>query len=74
MPFSAPEKFRAWCLARGNFNWGGNQTQLQMLHRDVGDENAGRLVDRIDSCGWHFLEEGVPGEKGYPNVERHLVF
>lgn len=65
MLFSAPEKFRAWCLARGNFNWGGNQTHLQMLHRDVGGQNLGRMVDRIDSCGWHFLEEGVPGENGF---------
>lgn len=62
---SAPEKFRAWCLARGNFNWSGNQNQLQMFHRDIGAENVGRLVNRVDSCGWYFLKEGLPGEKGF---------
>ena len=63
--FSAPEKFRAWCLARGNFNWGGNQIHLQTLHRDVGGLNIGRTVDRIDSCGWVLAHGHHVGEKGY---------
>lgn len=50
--FCAPEKFRRWCLGKGNFNWAGNQKELQMLHEDVGREAAWRVVTRADSCGW----------------------
>jgi hypothetical protein len=70
--FSAPEKFRAWSLERGNFSWSGNQTHLQMLHRDVAGENTGRTVDRIDSCGWHFLEEGL--DEGGHRIKKGIWF
>ncbi|HEV2327648.1 MAG TPA: hypothetical protein VGY56_02540 [Verrucomicrobiae bacterium] len=66
IPFSSPEKFRGWGLGRGNFAFGGNQTQLQMMHEDVCNSTNGRIIEQIDSCGWYFQERGVPGERGHP--------
>lgn len=73
IPFGSPEKFRSWCLSRGNFAFSGNQTHLQMIHEDECRRSAGRIVNRIDSCGWHFLEEGLPGEKGY-KIQKGIWF
>ena len=69
MPFGAPEKFRTWCLSRGNFAFSGNQTHLQMMHEDICRLSAWRIVNRIDSCGWHYLNHGPVGEKGYPSLK-----
>jgi hypothetical protein len=50
--YRAPEKFRGWCLNHGNYHWGGNQVQLQMLHLDIGRATAWRVVNEVSSCGW----------------------
>jgi hypothetical protein len=59
--FSSAEKFRAWCLGRGNFTWGvgggAGNIELQMLHVDVSHSSAYRVVQLIEYCGWHKLNE-----------------
>jgi len=63
--FAAPEKFRAWSLGLGGFTFSANQTQLQMIHEDINRLSMGRHVIRVDSCGWYYLGDGLPGEKGF---------
>jgi hypothetical protein len=50
--FHAPQKFRKWCLARGNFNWGGGEKELQKLHNDIGRLAAWRVVNQVVTLGW----------------------
>ena len=54
--FASAEKFRAWCLGRGNFNWGvgggAGMIELQMLHSDVSNNAAYRVARLIEYCGW----------------------
>ena len=55
--FASAEKYRAWCLERGNFNWGvgggAGNLELQMLHSDVSDNAAYKVARLIEYCGWH---------------------
>ncbi|MDE2103821.1 MAG: hypothetical protein KGL39_41670 [Patescibacteria group bacterium] len=64
--FHAPQKFRKWCLAHGNFNWGAGEKELQKLHADIGRIAAWRVVDQVVTLGWYQL-----GERRLPdgNVE-----
>ena len=50
--FHAPQKFRKWCLARGNFNWGAGEKELQKLHNDIGRLAAWRVVNQVVTLGW----------------------
>ncbi len=34
---ASPQKFRCWCLSRGNFNWYGGERNLCDLHQDIAD-------------------------------------
>jgi hypothetical protein len=54
--FHAPQKFRKWCLARGNFNWGAGEKELQKLHNDIGRLAAWRVVNQVVTLGWLPLE------------------
>ena len=49
--FAAPEKFRKWCLNRGNFAWGGNQKDLQRLHEDNTNDAAWRVMNKVEVVG-----------------------
>jgi len=49
--FAAPEKFREWCLGRGNFAWGGNQKDLQKMHEDNANVAAYRVINQVESVG-----------------------
>lgn len=55
--FGSAEKFRTWCLGKGNFNWGvgggAGNLELQMLHSDVSAGAAYRVIRLIEYCGWH---------------------
>jgi hypothetical protein len=57
--FHAPQKFRKWAVSKGNFNWAGNEKHIELLHEDIAHEAAYRVVDRIDSVGWHELPKSV---------------
>ena len=60
--FASAEKFRAWCLHKGNFNWGvglsAGNIELQMLHSDVSSNAAYKVARLVEYCGWHALREG----------------
>jgi hypothetical protein len=58
--FASPEKFREWCLARGNFSWHGNQNHLQMLHLDLTHFAAWRVINQVNTVGWFPIKK----EKG----------
>lgn len=62
--FCAPEKFREWCLFKGNFDWSAGVTELHKLHDDVAHDNAWRVVNHIHSCGWHSLRGPRSAEGG----------
>jgi hypothetical protein len=71
LEFSSAEKFRAWCLGKGNFNWGvgggAGNIELQMLHADVSHAAAYRVVRLIEYCGWHALDK--PQDKPQTKTE-----
>jgi hypothetical protein len=80
LEFSSAEKFRAWCLGKGNFNWGvgggAGNIELQMLHADMSHAAAYRVVRLIEYCGWHALEKterkkqkSESGDGGIPSAE-----
>jgi hypothetical protein len=54
--FHAPQKFRRWCLDRGNYNWGAGEKELQKLHIDIGRATAWKTVRQVVSCGWFPIE------------------
>ena len=64
--FSSAEKFRAWCLLKGNFNWGvgggAGNLELQMLHSDVSSNAAYKVARLIEYCGWHALKATKYGD------------
>ena len=68
--YAGAEKFRQWCLSKGNFNWGvGNgagNLELQMLHIDVSKNAAYRVVQLIDYCGWHPLDKKASNAQAQP--------
>jgi hypothetical protein len=51
-------------LSKGNFNWAGNEKHIELLHEDIAHEGAYRVVDRIDSVGWHELPKSVTPLRG----------
>lgn len=60
--FAAPEKFREWCLAMGNFSWSGNQLELQNLHEDINRQAAWKVINLVVTLGWMPLaEKSLPG-------------
>lgn len=63
--FASAEKFRAWCLLKGNFNWGvgggAGNIELQMLHSDVSSNAAYKVARLIEYCGWHPVKGDVNG-------------
>jgi len=50
--FCAPEKFRRWGLAQGNFEWFAGITELHELQQDMAHDTAYRIVHKVESCGW----------------------
>jgi hypothetical protein len=58
--FGSAEKFRTWCLSKGNFNWGvgegAGNLELQMLHSDVSNNAAYKVARLVEYCGWHPLK------------------
>ena len=58
--FASAEKFRKWCLRWGNFNWSGNMTALHHLHEDIGRLSAWRVINQVDSVGWHPVKRHKP--------------
>lgn len=65
--YASAEKFRAWCLSKGNFNWGVGESagniELQKLQRDASNDSAYKVAKLIEYCGWHPLKGAwVDGE------------
>jgi len=77
-PFASAEKFRSWCLSVGNFNWGVGKSagniELQMLHTDIARESAYRVVEKVESVGWHEIGEPDPVGPGETAVRKGLWF
>ncbi|MDE2099464.1 MAG: hypothetical protein KGL39_19590 [Patescibacteria group bacterium] len=71
--FHAPQKFRKWCLARGNFNWGAGEKELQKLHNDIGRLAAWRVVNQVVTLGWLPLAGGHHGEGVARDRDGNLV-
>jgi hypothetical protein len=74
LEFSSAEKFRAWCLGKGNFNWGvgggAGNIELQMLQADMSHAAAYRVVRLIEYCGWHPLDKPQPQTKIEVDADR----
>ncbi len=70
----APQKFRRWCLDKGNFHWGAGEKELHKLHRDIGRGSAWRTVKEVVACGWLPLKERRQEEAGAFRPERGLWF
>lgn len=51
--FASSEKFSRWCLARGPFVWDAGVTELRMLQEDLTTDAAFRVVNLVESVGWH---------------------
>ena len=60
--FASPEKFRDWCLSKGNFAWSGNQTALHELHKDICAAAAWKVINLVVTLGWHPLAAKPQGE------------
>jgi len=71
--YASPEKFREWCLLRGNFAWHGNQVELQKLHADGTHYGAWRIMNQIDYCGWYPVTR-TDGVALPPGVESGIWF
>ena len=61
--FHAPQKFRLWCLAHGNYNWGAGEKELNRLHNDIGRLAAWRVINSVVQMGWLPLEERVAPDR-----------
>ena len=61
--FHAPQKFRKWCLERGNFTWGAGEKELQKLHNDISRLAAWRVVNQVVTLGWLPLGERRVGTR-----------
>ncbi|MGN6555246.1 MAG: hypothetical protein ACTHLW_16180, partial [Verrucomicrobiota bacterium] len=48
----APQKFRKWCLSKGNYTWGAGEKELQKLHEDINHQLAWREVEDVVQIGW----------------------
>jgi hypothetical protein len=71
--YGGAEKFRIWCLSKGNFTWGaggedpeftragGGNSELQLLQSDMCADTAYRVARLIHYCGWHPLKEAEDG-------------
>ncbi len=59
----APQKFRKWCLAKGNFTWGAGEKELQKLHEDIAHQVAWRTVEDVVQVGWLPLSK-LPDDDG----------
>jgi len=57
--FASPGRFRSWCLAHGNFVWGGNATDLQNLREDFCHATFRRVITRVDSVGTLRVEDHI---------------
>lgn len=66
--FHAPQKFRQWCVARGNFAYQGGEKELQRLHEDVGRSIAYRTVKLVQSFGWHALGKHLREDGTLPGI------
>jgi hypothetical protein len=69
--FASAEKFRAWCLSKGNFNWGvgggAGNIELQMLHADVSKTAAYKVVKLVEWVGWYPLKGRIKNfESSHP--------
>jgi hypothetical protein len=57
--FAGADKFRQYCLSKGNFNFGvgssAGNLDLQKLHSDVSNDAAYRVIKLVQYVGWHAL-------------------
>lgn len=77
--FASAEKFRAWCLSKGNFNWGvgggAGNIELQMLHADTSSKAAYKVAKFVEYVGWHELKgHGEPLKPGEVSLRPGLWF
>ena len=61
--FHAPQKFRLWCLERGNYIWGtgerAGEKEIGKLQMDIARLAAWRVVNSVVTIGWLPLAQRV---------------